>query len=679
MISTTRTQPSFAKEETAEPAAGRLRVVIEGVQPEIDCGRYPAKGSIGEPIIVEADVFADGHDLIACRLLHRHSDDSTWAETVMTPLVNDRWRASFNANEQGQYLFTIIAWIDRFATWRRDIQKKVAAHQDIDSDLIVGSQLIEQRARQAHSADAARLRSVAAMLRADDRMPQQRVAGALEDEIAELMSRYDDRLWAAQYKELVVTVDRPKARFSTWYELFPRSCSLRNGRHGTLHDVIARLSYIANMGFDVLYLPPIHPIGRTHRKGKNNRRVAEPGDVGSPWAIGGKEGGHKAIHPELGSMDDFHTLVSEASRHGIEIALDLAYQCSPDHPYVREHPEWFRHRPDGSIQYAENPPKKYEDIYPFDFECDAWESLWEELASIVEFWVQQGVRIFRVDNPHTKAFAFWEWLINRIKRSHPDVLFLSEAFTRPKVMYRLAKLGFTQSYTYFTWRNTKSELESYFKELLQTPVCEFFRPNLWPNTPDILHEYLQTGGRPAFMCRVTLAATLAGNYGIYGPAFELCEDRPREIGSEEYLNSEKYQTRQWNLEDPRSLAPFIARLNRIRREHPALQSDRSLRFHDTDHDDVICYSKQTSDWSDTIVCVVNLNPHHARASHVTLKLDELGLDAHQTFQVHDLLGGGRYLWNGPRNYVELNPHIAPAHVFKVRHRVRSEQDFDYFL
>jgi starch synthase (maltosyl-transferring) len=454
---------------------------------------------------------------------------------------------------------------------------------------------------------------------------------------------------------LEVLVDPVRARFSTWYEMFPRSAR-GDGRHATFKDCVALLPYVQEMGFDVLYFPPIHPIGTTARKGKNNAVSAQPGEVGSPWAIGGKEGGHKAILRELGTFDDFHALVKEANRRGIEVALDIAFQCSPDHPYVREHPDWFRKRPDGGIQYAENPPKKYQDIFPFDFESKDWKNLWAELKSVFEFWAGHGVKIFRVDNPHTKAFDFWEWCIGELKKKHPELIFLSEAFTRPRIMHKLAKLGFTQSYTYFTWRNTKEELADYFTELAQHPSREYFRPNVWPNTPDILHEALQHGGRPAFIVRVVLAATLAANYGLYGPAYELLEHLPREPGSEEYLNSEKYEIRRWDRGRADSLRELIARLNRIRHENAALQGDWSLRFHPTDNHQLLAYSKREG--ANVVLTVVNLDFHHAQSGFVDV-------DIEGSFEVLDLLSGGRYRWSRGRNFVELNPHTLPAHVFRV--------------
>src|SRR5438309_3744253 len=660
-----------------KPNEGRLRAVIEKVKPEIDGGRFPAKRVVGERMTVEADIFTDGHDALAAALLYRRKSDSHWSETPMESLDNDRWRATFEVTEIGAYLYTLQAWVDRFESWRQGLAKKLQAGQDVATDLLIGAGLVEETANRAPPTDKKRLGNFISILRS-----KQPDAGetALLPELAALMAKYSDRRWAVTYeKELRVNVDREKARFSTWYEMFPRSCASELGVHGTLRDCEQRLPYVAGMGFDVLYLPPIHPIRRSFRKGKNNELGAGPDDVGSPWAIGAKEGGHKAIHPQLGTLEDFKRLVTKAKESGIEIALDIAFQCAPDHPYAREHPEWFRKRPDGSIQYAENPPKKYQDIYPLDFETDHWKELWDDLKSTIVFWCEQGVRIFRVDNPHTKAFPFWEWVIAEMKKDYPEALFLAEAFTRPKVMYRLAKLGFSQSYTYFAWRNTKWELTQYFTELTQTPVREFMRPNVWPNTPDILTEYLQYGSRPAFMARLVLAATLSANYGIYGPAFELCENRAVRQGSEEYLDSEKYQIRAWDLNSPESLKGLVARVNEIRRENPALQSDWSLRFHTVDNDQLIVYSKATEDLSDIILVIVNLDPHYKQSGWVEVPLQDFQLAANQSYQVHDLLTGARYLWQGARNYVELNPSALPAHIFKVRRRVRTERDFDYFL
>jgi starch synthase (maltosyl-transferring) len=658
---------------------GRNRVVIEGVRPEIDCGRFAIKRVIGDVVEVEADVFADGHDGIRCRLLYRHESEPEWREARMEALGNDRWRGVFPVSVLGRYRYTVEGWVDRFRTWRGDLRKRIAAGQDVKVEVLAGAQIVEEAAGRAQGADRDRLMEWAAGLRAET-PAEQRNALALDDELAEVVSRYPDGSLASRYgKELAVVVDPERARFSAWYEVFPRSCAREAGKHGTLRDCEGWLPYIAYMGFDVLYLPPIHPIGRTFRKGRNNAVTAAPDDPGSPWAIGGEEGGHKSVHPELGTLEDFRHLVEAARSYGIEVALDIALQCTPDHPYVREHPEWFRKRPDGTIQYAENPPKKYQDIYPIDFESENWQELWKELKSIFLFWIEQGVHIFRVDNPHTKAFPFWEWAITGIKEQYPDVLFLSEAFTRPRVMARLAKLGFSQSYTYFTWRNTKEELTSYFEELRRTDLREYLRPNLWPNTPDILPEFLQTGGRPAFLIRLALAATLGASYGIYGPAYELCENTPREAGSEEYLHSEKYEIKQRDLNSEWSLKEFIARVNRIRKESAALQSDEGLHFHATDNPLLLCYSKARKGGEDAVVMVVNLDPLHTQRGWITLELERLGLEEAVPFQVHDLLSGARYLWQGRRNFVEMSPESTPVHILRFRKRIRTEKDFDYYL
>jgi starch synthase (maltosyl-transferring) len=644
------------------------RVVIDAVAPEIDGGRFPIKRTVGESVVVEADVFADGQDVLAGVLMYRREEAAGWTEEPLVPVGNDRWRAEFVVTEVGRYRYTLEAWIDRFASWVRDLHKRVEAGQDVAVELASGADLVLSAARRAAGPDAARLATRAEILRAGG---GRAVRLALSREVSDEMRRHPPREEAARYgRELSVTVDRERARFSAWYEMFPRSCAAASGRHGTFADCEARLPYVASMGFDVLYLPPIHPIGTSHRKGKNNAETAGPGDPGSPWAIGGPEGGHTAIHPQLGTLADFRHLLETARRAGIEIALDLALHCSPDHPYVTEHPEWFRRRPDGTIQYAENPPKKYQDIYPLDFETPAWRALWDELRGMVRFWIEHGVRIFRVDNPHTKPFPFWEWLLGEITRERPDVLFLAEAFTRPKIMYRLAKLGFTQSYTYFAWRNTKQELTEYFTELTQTAVREFYRPHLWPNTPDILTEYLQTGGRPAFAVRLVLAATLGANYGIYGPAFELGESRSAAPGSpppasEEYLHAEKYEIKSWDVDRPDSLRDLITRVNLIRRENPALHSDWSLRFHPVDNDQLLCYSKQTPDRENVILTVVNLDPHHGRSGWTDLALDVLGLEPDRPYAATDLLSGTRYLWRGARNYIDLSPALSPAHVFRL--------------
>jgi starch synthase (maltosyl-transferring) len=621
--------PSSSLTKNAPP-----RAVVESVRPEVDGGRYPIKRAPGEQVLVECDAFADGHDAVVAQLLYKYSSEEEWQCVPMEFLHNDHWAASFTVEKLGRYQYKVRAWTDPFLTWRRDLVKRRDAGQDLSVDFLIGAQLIDDEILKDESKSA------------DERYAAAMAAGVPPPDPSRILT-YE--------KTLEVVVDPVRARFSTWYEMFPRSAR-GDGRHASFQDCIALLPYVQEMGFDVLYFPPIHPIGVTARKGKNNAVSAKPGEVGSPWAIGAKEGGHKAILPALGTFEDFRSLVKEAEKRGISIALDIAFQCSPDHPYVKEHPEWFRWRPDGTVQYAENPPKKYQDIYPFEFETAAWKSLWEELKSVFEFWAGHGVKIFRVDNPHTKSFHFWEWAINDLKRAHPELIFLSEAFTRPRVMHRLAKIGFTQSYTYFTWRNSKQELIDYFTELTQHPSREYFRPNVWPNTPDILHETLQHGGRPAFIVRVVLAATLAANYGLYGPAYELTEHLPREPGSEEYLNSEKYEIKRWERDRPDSLKELIGRLNRVRHENAALQSDWSLRFHPVDNSQLLAYSKRAG--THIILAIVNLDFHNPQSGWVDLDIDG-------SFEVHDLLSGGRYTWKRGPNFVELNPHTLPAHVFEV--------------
>ncbi len=651
----------------AKPNEGRSRVVIDNVEPEVSCGRFPIKRIVNDNVAIEADVFGDGHDEVRARLLWKREGDRAWKTVEMQALGNDRWRGEFPVAQAGRYRYTIAGEENHFGTWRHDLTKRQAAQQDLKLPFASGALLLEEVAKRASKKDATRLAAWAKALRTgtDDTAT---AALALQDEISEVISRYPNTALETRYdRELEVVVDREKARFSSWYELFPRSWSPVPGQHGTLRDVTGRLEYVAEMGFDVLYLPPISPIGKSFRKGKNNSVEAAPGEEGSPWAIGSAEGGHTAIHPALGTLDDFKALVQRAIDLKMEIALDIAFQCSPDHPWVTEHPEFFKKRPDGTIQYAENPPKKYQDIYPLDFESSNWQGLWDALKGVFTYWIDQGVRIFRVDNPHTKAFPFWQWVIPELKAKTPDVLFLAEAFTRPRVMERLAKVGFTQSYTYFTWRTNKAELTEYLTELTTTSVKEYFCPNFWPNTPDILPAGLQTGGLPAFRSQLVLAGTLAASYGIYGPAFELGDNTPTKPGSEEYLNSEKYEIKQWNLQDPASLKPLITRLNAIRQQNPALQSNERLHFHPTDNPLLICYSKRTADGSNTILVVVNLDPVLEQTGFITLDLDVLGLDAVSSFQVEDLLGDATYPWQGPKNYVALRPAAQmPAHIFRVR-------------
>lgn len=656
----------------------KRRVVIEKVTPEIDNGRFPIKRVPGEAVLVEADVFTDGHEAVSCALLYKTESSPTWTEIPMTFLVNDRWQAGFTVTEVGRYLYTILGWLDHYKFWSQALRKRVDAGQDISVELIIGANLVDAAAQNATGDPRAALSGYAAALRAGG---PEATGIALSPELAALMYRYAPRDFATTYeRELGITVDRERARFSAWYEFFPRSIwGESDAEHATFKDAEARLPYVAEMGFDIVYLPPIHPIGVQFRKGKNNNVISGPDDPGSPWAIGSEEGGHKSIHTNLGSLDDFRSLVQKTKDMGMEIAMDIAFQSSPDHPYVKEHPEWFRMRPDGTIQYAENPPKKYQDIYPFDFDTPRWRELWEELRSIFLFWAEQGVRVFRVDNPHTKPFHMWEWIIGTIKEQYPETIFLAEAFTRPKVTYYLAKSGFTQSYTYFAWRNTKWELTEYMTELTRSEVKDYFRPNFWPNTPDILTEALQVGGRPTFVARLVLAATLTASYGIYGPAFELGVNKAIEFGREEYLDSEKYEIKHWNVNDPGSLKGLIARVNAIRRDNLALQSNESLRFVPTSNDQVIAYYKATPDLADIVLTVVSLDPNYAQSAFLDVPVDQLGIDPNQPYQAHDLLTDNRYIWSGRSNYVELNPRILPAHIFRVRRKVRTEHDFDYYL
>jgi len=659
---------------------GRARVVIENVKPEIDGGKFPAKRVVGEKVRVQADIFADGHDSVAAQLLFKGPRDNRWKEMRMRFLENDQWEGEFIVEELGIYRFTIKGWVNYFRCWQKDLQKKFEAGMDVKIDMRIGVQYIQETIDQAApAAESALLKRYGLLREKINSHTADAVLLALSEELSELMEEHAGKKFVVTYhKELEVVVDPPKALFSTWYEFFPRSCPSRENQHGTFKDAEKIIPEIARMGFDVIYLPPIHPIGKTNRKGKNNSPASGPEDVGSPWAIGSEEGGYKAIHPSLGTFEDFENFVLNAKQQGIEVALDIAFQCSPDHPYVREHPEWFRMRPDGTIQYAENPPKKYEDIFPLNFETQNWKELWVELKSVVLFWIEKGIRIFRVDNPHTKSFHFWEWLVKEIKKDYPEVFFLSEAFTRPKIMYYLAKIGFSQSYTYFTWRYTQREFKEYLIELTRSEVKEFFRSNFWPNTPDILPEHLQYGGRPAFIMRLILAATLSSNYGIYGPAFELCLNEALP-GKEEYRDSEKYEIKQWDWDKQGNLKDLISRVNKIRRENPALQTPWNLSFYEVDNENLLFYGKVTEDLLNIIFIVINLDPFHTHSGWVNVPVKELDIDAQQPYLVHDLLSDDKYIWQGERNYVELNPQILPAKIFRVRKKLKREMDFDYFM
>jgi len=599
-------------------------------------------------------------------VLFRKVGDQQWREAPMRPLDNDRWQGVFRVDTLGRYEYTVEAWVDRFASWRQDLSKKAGAGQDVSLELVEGAALVAvavDRAADTKSGEPV-LATLGILQNGDDLAA--RMAAALSDDLATFMAARPDRNHATRYDRILpVVVDRERARFGAWYEMFPRSAGTDPSRSATFAEAAAILPYVASMGFDVLYLPPIHPIGRSFRKGPNNTLTAGANDPGSPWAIGSEEGGHTAVEPGLGTIEEFDTFVAAAAAQGLEIALDVAFQTSPDHPYVREHPDWFRQRPDGSIKYAENPPKKYQDIYPLNFESDDWRGLWHELKGIFEFWIQHGVRIFRVDNPHTKPFHFWEWALAELTREYPDTIFLSEAFTRPKVMKYLAKIGFSQSYSYFTWRNTKEEIVEYFTELTGTSVREYLRPNLFANTPDILHAYLQRGGRPAFQIRLVLAGTLGASYGIYS-GFELAENVPVRNGSEEYLDSEKYQIRVRDYQRADSLAEFISQINAIRRAHPALQHDWGLSFHRTDNGELLAYSKRSLDGRDLILVVLNLDPVNMQHGFVQLPIVAWGLTPHATVEVVDLLSTERYFWRGEWNYIRLDPQDRVAHILHVQ-------------
>jgi starch synthase (maltosyl-transferring) len=652
------------------------RVVIGAVRPELDAGRYAVKRAAGDTLVVEADVLIDGHDLVAAVLLDRPPGATRLEERPMRPCGNDVFRAELPLTEVGRHVYTVEAWPDRFATWADEVRRKAAAGEGLAAEALEGAALVEDAARAAAGADRERLRDFARLLR-DARSPVGRAALAADPALLALMARHPDRRGAARYpRELAVRVDPPRARFAAWYEMFPRSQARAPGRAGTFADCERRLPELRAMGFDVVYLPPIHPIGETNRKGRDNAPEAAPGDPGSPWAIGARAGGHCALEPSLGTIADFEHLVGAARELGMEIALDLALQCSPDHPYVREHPEWFARRPDGSIRYAENPPKRYQDIVPFDFQCAAWESLWEELFEVVLFWIERGVRSFRVDNPHTKPLTFWEWLIARVHERHADVTFLAEAFTRPKLMHALAKLGFTSSYTYFTWRNGKRELEEYFGELAREPAREYFRASLWPSTPDILPDILQRGGRPAFELRLVLAATLSPLYGIYG-GYELCENEAVP-GTEEYRRSEKYEIRPRDWAASGSLSGLVARLNRIRRAHPALARHDNVRFLRADDERVIFYAKATPAGDDALLVAVNLDPFAAHEAVLHVPIESLGIAPGETYEVEDLIAGTRRIFVGRENGVRLEPGRNIAEVLVARRFAGRESAFEYY-
>jgi len=642
-------------------AKGQSRVMIENVQPQVDGGLYPAKRTVGETVEVRADIFGDGHDHVRAHLFFKKDRDKSWQVRELHHVGNDVWIASFSVAEKGVYKFTIEAWIDHLDTWYDGFKKKADARLDVHVELMEGAKWLRKLPNKSGE-----IERIAAQLE-DKSNYAGAVSLVLSREFASIVQANPLKSFeTALDRELKVVVEHQKANFSTWYELFPRSASLE-GKHGTFRDVIRLLPRIQAMGFDVLYLPPIHPIGKVNRKGKNNNVRSTAGEPGSPWAIGSDEGGHKSIHAELGTLEDFKLLIAEGKRHGLDIAVDIAFQCAPDHPYVKEHPDWFRQRPDGSIQYAENPPKKYQDIYPFNFESTDWRALWEELKSVIVYWIEQGVRIFRVDNPHTKPFIFWEWAIAEVNRQFEDVIFLSEAFTRPKVMASLAKIGFTQSYTYFTWRVSKQELTDYMNDLVFTGSRNYFRPNFWPNTPDILPYHLQHQGENIFIIRLALAATLSSNYGMYGPVYEFCENVPVP-GKEEYMDSEKYEIRQYDWKKTNRMTDIITLLNKARNENRALQSTWNLQFCSIDNPHLIAYLKATEDLSNILLIVVNLEAHSRQMGFLQLPLDKLKVAGAVNIKLHDLITDERYTWTQEWNYVELDPYKMPFHLFRLEIR-----------
>jgi starch synthase (maltosyl-transferring) len=646
-------------------------VVIENLSPLLDGGRYPVKRVADQELIVSADIFKDGHDLLSAVLKWRPLGVDEWWETPMTQGENDRWSGVAHFVENAEYELTIEAWGDEFASWRAEYDKKFSAGiTELATEIEEGAILIEKTAsRSGQKADKERLLHFAALLRKADAAEGSQIAREIE--LIGLMRAWPDRALSTEYTPyLKVIVDRPEALFAAWYEFFPRSAQGLADRGSKFRDCLPRVDDAKAMGFNVIYFPPIHPIGFTKRKGKNNSVTAEANDPGVPYAIGSKFGGHKAVEPELGTLDDFDWLVKEIRSRGLEVALDFAINCSPDHPYVTEHPEWFFHRPDGTIKYAENPPKKYEDVYPLNFHNPNWRALWEEMKSVILFWVQHNVRVFRVDNPHTKPVAFWEWLIREIRTDYPDVIFLSEAFTRPKMMKALAKCGFTQSYTYFTWRTTKYELTEYLTELCKTEMKYFFRGNFFTNTPDILPFFLQTGGRPAFLIRAVLASTLSTLYGIYS-GFELCENVPIP-NREEYLNSEKYQFKERDWDAPGNIKAYLTQLNRIRRENRALQIYENLEFHGVENDQILFYSKATASLDNIILIAVSLDPFHTQSGFVSVPVDRFGIGENEAYQVEDLLTSERFVWRGRRNFVMLEPNSRPAHIFRVRRQIGKD-------
>jgi starch synthase (maltosyl-transferring) len=640
---------------------GQSRVIIEHLSPEIDAGRYAVKAIVGEKINVTADIFTDGHDHLSAFLKYKKNSDHEWSEMRMRPTFNDRYEGSFIVDSIGYYTYSIEAFIDHGETWLHETLLKIKADQHVDVELLMGADILEKMI--ADGADTKRIKAIKKIF-----IDKNEYCKALEfvksEEMANLILQYPHRQFVSKYKDLRLWVDRKKAGFSAWYSMFPRSASSTPNTHGTFADVEKNvLPKIKKMGFDVLYIPPIHPIGRAFRKGKNNNTTCVENEPGVPYAIGSELGGHTAIHPELGNLADFKKLVKACEKEGIELAMDLAIQCSPDHPWATEHPSWFKIRPDGSIQYAENPPKKYQDIYPINYETENWQALWLELKQVVITWAEWGVRIIRVDNPHTKSFQFWEWLIEEVHKVYPEMIFLSEAFTRPRVKENLAKVGFTQSYTYYTWRNTKAELIEYLNSLTMSEMSRYFRPNFWPNTHDILPNCLQSGSEAMYIIRYFMAATLSSNYGIFGPVFENMVSEPMP-GKEEYLNSEKYEIAHWDWSKTNKLTMLIGDLNRARNDNAALQATNNLYFCDIENDQILAYFK-TDGNGNNILAVVNIDPNQTHSGCVKVPIGLMNIGFDQNYMVKDLITDQEYKWKGEMNYVELNPNIMPVHLFRI--------------
>lgn len=642
---------------------GRNRVVISNISPVVEEGQYPAKSAEDEVVIISADVFSDGHDEISASVLIQHPGVEGWKEYYMDLSFNDCWSYRLKTGNTGIYRFKVQGWVDHYATWAKGLKKKYEAGQDLNVELLIGAELLIQALEKVNQQHKKLLNSWIKVLK-NGKNAEEAVSLALQPDVYEVVRQYRDSQLITVSGDYVIETERKRAAYSTWYELFPRSASPAEGQHGTFDDVKGLLPRVAKMGFDVLYFPPIHPIGEKNRKGKNNSLTPGEGDPGSPWAIGNRTGGHKDIHPELGTLSDFVELIKEAKSLNIEIAMDIAYQCAPDHPYVKDHPQWFKWRPDGSVQYAENPPKKYEDILPINFETEDWENLWQELKSVIDYWIDKGVTIFRIDNPHTKAFPFWEWMIREVRSARPEVIFLAEAFTRPRLMERLGKAGFNQSYTYFTWRNSKTEIEEYMNELTQSPMRYYFRPNFWPNTPDILPPSLSSGGENAHIMRLILAATLSSSYGIYGPVYEFGVNTPHP-GKEEYTDNEKYELKNWNWSAYTRIKEIIVRVNKIRQQNKSLQTTWNVSFAETTSDQILCYVKSDPETNNRIAVVVNMDVHNLQGAHVRLPLQEMGLEPGSRYKLRDLLSGSSYQWQEEWNYVQLNPYEMPAHIFKI--------------